>query len=244
MKKIIFLVPLIFSFAFAQNLSILAAASLKYALDAIIKEYKITHKDINFSVNYIASGQAYSQILNGNKAEIFLSADTKYPQKLYDAKLSAKPVIYAIGNLVLWTNDKDFKLQNLNDIKNARHIASADPKLAPYGRATFEFLKNEKMLDEVKSKIVIGKSIGQATSLVKSGAATVGFSALSLLISQKDINYIKIDNSKYSPIEQAFTLTLAGEKSTVAREFAKFLTGKIAREKFLQYGYLLPKIDE
>jgi molybdate transport system substrate-binding protein len=64
-------------------------------------------------------------------------------------------------------------------------LAIADPKAAPYGLAAVETLTKLKLYDALKPKIVTGSSITQAFQYVQTGAAEVGFVALSQVINER-----------------------------------------------------------
>lgn len=229
--------------AMAEQINVLAAASLKYVLEDIKSEFLKTHKKDKIEVSYISSGKAYAQIQNGSPTHLFIAADVSYPQKLYDEKLApSAPSNYAKGKLVLFSANADFKADSIEILKNdkIKHIAIPNPKLAPYGRAAEEFLKSQKLDKKLKSKLSVGDSIGQATSYVLQGASEVGFSALSMVIKDKSANltYTLVDESTYKPINQALIIPNHGKDSKLAKEFAEYiLTSKVAEKIFQEYGY-------
>lgn len=51
--------------AIAEEINVLAAASLKYVLEDIKSAYLKTHKNDKIHISYISSGKAYAQIQNG-----------------------------------------------------------------------------------------------------------------------------------------------------------------------------------
>ena len=213
--------------AMAEQINVLAAASLKYVLEDIKSEFLKTHKKDKIEVGYISSG----------------AADVSYPQKLYDEKLApSQPSNYAKGKLVLFSANADFKADSIEILKNdkIKHIAIPNPKLAPYGRAAEEFLKSQKLEKKLKSKLSVGDSIGQATSYVLQGASEVGFSALSMVIKDKtpNLTYTLIDENTYKPINQSLIIPNHGKDSKLAKEFVEYiLTSKVAEKIFQEYGY-------
>lgn len=227
----------------AGEINVLAAASLKFVLEDIKKEFSKTHKKDKISISYISSGKAYAQIKNGSPTHLFISADTSYPQKVFDDKLSeSKPQNYAQGKLVLISANENFNATNLQVLLDDKitHIAIPDSKVAPYGRAAQEFLKSQKLDKKLKNKLVTGDSIGSATSFVLQGASEIGFSALSMVIKDKttkNLTYSIIDSSTYKPILQAFIITNYGKDSTLTKEFAEFLLQDKAQAIFKEYGY-------
>ncbi|TLD80235.1 molybdate ABC transporter substrate-binding protein [Helicobacter sp. MIT 05-5293] len=233
-------------YSLAEEINILAAASLKYVLEDIKKEYLKTHKKDKIQVSYISSGKAYAQIENGSPTHLFIAADTSYPQKVYEKKLSSqKPVNYAKGKLVLFSANADFKANTIDVLTNEKitHIAIPNPKVAPYGRAAEEFLKSQKLDKKLKNKLSVGDSIGQATSYVLQGASEIGFSALSMVIKDKktpNLTYTLIDEKTYKPINQALIIPEYGKDSQLAKDFAAFLLESKAQAIFKDYGYDTP----
>ena len=109
----------------------------------------------------------------------------KYPFDLYnDGFTTKKPNIYANGKLVLWSMIDTIKPSiSLLLQKNIKHIASANPKTAPYGAATEQVLKYYQILDSIKSKLVFGESIAQTNQFITTKAAEIGFTAKSVILS-------------------------------------------------------------
>lgn len=226
----------------AEKIQVLGAASLKYVLEEIKADFLKNRPQDEIEISYISSGKAYAQIKNGSPISLFVSADVSYPAKLFEEKLAPqKEIIYAKGKLVLWSNNKDFKLAKFEDILNPKiqHIAIPNPKVAPYGRASMEALEKTKILSKVEAKFVTGESIAQATTYVESQNAQVGFSALSMLgeggINTPTMSYVIIDETLYSPIEQALIIPNYGKDSKLARDFKDYILS--AKKTFLKFGY-------
>ncbi|RAX52257.1 molybdate ABC transporter substrate-binding protein [Helicobacter sp. 16-1353] len=227
----------------AEDIMVLAAASLKYVLEDIKTEFLKTRPGDKIDTSYIASGKAYNQIINGAPAQLFIAADTSYPERLYkDNGAAEAPVNYVKGKLVLFSIDKNLKIDSLNILKDSKikHIALPNPKLAPYGVAAQQSLESAKLWDSVQPKIVLGESIGQATQYVKSGGSEVGFSALSMVIKDKEANYLVVDEATYKPILQAMVITKYGKDSKLAKDFKDFILSPKAQEIFATYGYSKP----
>lgn len=227
----------------AEEIMVLAAASLKYVLEDIKTEFLKTRPNDKIDVSYIASGKAYQQILNGSPAHLFIAADTSYPQKLFENKGTPEaPTNYVKGKLVLVSKDKTLKLDGLAVLtnKNIKTIALPNPKLAPYGVAAQQALEKAKLWDAVQPKIVLGESIGQATQYVKTGASDVGFNALSVAIKDAELQYFLVDEKTYEPILQAMVTTNHGKDSVLAKDFRAYILGEKAQKIFAEYGYDKP----
>ena len=223
----------------AESINVLAAANLSKALEEVKQAYLKEHPQDSINITFISSGKAYAQIKNQAPIDLFVSADTSYPQKLHDDGLSTEPIVYAQGVLVLWS--KDQKIENLNSLLDdaIANIALPNPDLAPYGRAGLEALEQAKLVAKLTPKLRQATSVAQAHQWVESKNSQAGFGALSLIDPEdKQASVWIVDSSLYSPIKQALTLTNQGKDKKLARDFAQFILN--SQEILKKYGYLAP----
>jgi len=236
MKKLLLVCLFMLEIIFAKTLLVAAAGNTTYALPALKQKFNELYPNINVKFIISSSGKLTAQIQNGAPFDVFLSANMKYPNYLYSKKLAVtKPKIYTKGALVLLSITK--KLKNLNDLKNVQTIAIANVKTAPYGKAAIEVLKNAKLYNMVKNKLVYAETVNQVVSYVKN-AVEAGFVAKSSMFSPKmkkyKNNWININQNLYSPIEQGIVII---KDSPQARKFYNFILSKKAKTVFKKYGY-------
>lgn len=224
-----------------SKLNIAVAANMQFAMKEIIKEFK-EQTGIECQMMNSSSGKLTAQIKEGAPYHIFVSANMKYPQDLFDAGFTtSKPEVYAFGRLVLWSNMEAMKvsLEALNN-KNINHIAIANPKMAPYGLAAKEVLENLGLYEELENKLVFGESIAQCNQFILSKSAEMGFTAKSVVLSQnaKDQGqWIDVDDSLFSPIAQGAVIIKQNEMQAEAKEFYEFLFSDRAALILEEYGY-------
>ncbi|PAF45728.1 molybdate ABC transporter substrate-binding protein [Helicobacter sp. 11S02629-2] len=221
---------------FASHLEILAAANLRYVLQDVKTAFLKEHPKDTMEITFDASGRLYAKVTQGLKADLFISADESFPNKLYEAKLATKPVVYTQGILVLWS-DGDMKVTSLDDMLKAKNIALPNPQTAPYGRAALEALKNSGLYSKVESKIATALSISQANQYVISRNAQIGFNALSMVRSQKNASILVVDSKLYSPIKQAMSILNSSDNKALAKEFYDFILSPKGQKIFAEYGY-------
>lgn len=236
---------LLTSALYSNTINVAVAANVSYSMDSLIAEFNKTYPNTKVSVTLGSSGKLTAQILHGAPYDIFMSANMKFPFAIYDKKKSStKPKIYAYGSLaILSLKKRDFSkgIILLGD-KSIKRIAIANPKTAPYGDASFEALKNAKILDKIKSKFIYGESISSTVSYTVS-ATDVGIVAKSSLFSskmtrfKKDLNWIEIDSKLYTPIKQGI---VAIKNTKEVKEFYNFILSDNAKEIFKAYGYSVP----
>ena len=220
-------------------LRIATAANMQFAMKAITKAF--TEKtNIKCETIVGSSGKLTAQIKAGAPYDIFVSADMKYPNKLYkDGLSSAKPKVYANGKLVLWSMKNEIRL-NIETIisNNINHIALANPKTAPYGKAAMETLDFYKFTNQIEDKLVFGESISQTNQFINSQAAEIGFTAKSVVLSplmKGKGQWIEILDSVYSPIEQG--IILLNDPTEDAKQFQAFLFSEQGSAILKSYGY-------
>jgi molybdate transport system substrate-binding protein len=193
-----------------------------------------------------ATGKFYAQIKNGAPFQVLLAADDETPARL-EQEGSAPPATrftYAIGKLVLWSPQPglvDARGEVLSQGK-FEHLAIANPKLAPYGAAAIETLDKLGLRERLAPKLVQGDSIAQAHQFVVSGAAPLGFVALSQVSSGGKVqsgSAWMVPASMYSPIRQDAVLLMAGKDKPAATAFLRYLQGEPARAVIRAYGYEL-----
>lgn len=198
-------------------------------------------------LSYGSSGKFVAQFENGAPFEVFLSADDTSPAKLEESGLgvTGSRFTYAIGKLVLWSaspNLVDSQGQALNS-GNFKHIALAYPKLAPYGVAAVDTLKNLGLLEKLTPLFVQGENIAQTLQFVNSGNAELGFVALSQVIENGKIGSGSgwiVPATLYRPILQDAVLLKTGAENPAAKALLEFLKTPPALAIIEKYGYALP----
>jgi molybdate transport system substrate-binding protein len=246
MKNISLLIPILFltGSTFQQDkVTIAVAANAQYPMKEIEKQYeKETGKQVELIIG--SSGKLTAQIREGAPFDIFLSADTEYPQLLYKESLTlSEPKIYAYGSLVLWTC-KEFDLLNMNVLllPEVKVITIANPKIAPYGQAAIDVMKYYKLYEKAEPKLVYGESISQVNQYISSKAADIGFTAKSVVLSPEMYGkgkWMEIDKKAYRPIAQAAVLLKYSKERNFAdaQLFYNYLYSEKAKNIFKKYGY-------
>lgn len=223
-------------------LRIAAASDLQIVLPLLLEEFKKKKHDAVWEVTYGSTGILATQIEQGAPHHIFLAADQERPLKLIQQGVTKndKPIIYAAGRLVAWTekkNPQDLKTLLLD--AEVKKIAIANPEHAPYGKAAVESLQELGLLDAVKPKLVYADNIAQAVMFVQSGNVEVGLIAESLTFTDamKKGTILQIE-AKANRVEQS--MVTIKNAPVIAEEFQTFLFSKAATSILKQYGFTTP----
>lgn len=232
---------------FAQVTTVAVAANMKDAFAEIATAFRAAGKP-EMRVVYGSSGNFTTQIMNGAPFNLFIAADEHFPLELYkNGKTVDEGAVYAVGKLAMIAKNSsgvtllDSKVEIASAIKRANKIAIAKPELAPYGKAAVEYLKAEGLWDLAKDKLVYGDSIGVATTYVVTGAADIGFTALSLAKSSevaKETKFLLLNSKMYEPIKQRMVLIKGAPQE--ASDLYRFMQGPQAKAILQKYGYNTP----
>lgn len=196
------------------------------------------------NLSFGSSGKFVAQLENGAPFEVFLSADDKNPKKLEQDgfAVSGSQFTYSVGKLVLWSMSPGL-VDDQGRVLSAggfKHLALADPKLAPYGAAAAEVLQKLGLFDKLQPLFVQGENIAQTQQFISTGNAELGFVALSQVIDNGKIatgsGWIIPDNL-HSPILQDAVLLKKGAENPAAVALLKFLKTPEAQAIIRQYGY-------
>ena len=237
------------SISYAQSVTVAVASNLKPAFEEIFKGFSHGNpQGKNIRIVYGSSGNLSSQMKHGAPYDLFISADEAYPLKLVEAGLTRdRGVVYASGHLALITNtasglrlssDPD-SIQSL--LKGAKKIAIANPDLAPYGRASVQYLQAIGLWDELQSRVIFAENISITAVYVSTGAAKVGITALSLAKSSElsqQIQYIALPDNLYAPIKQR--MVLKRDPAPIAIALYDYLQGAAAKQILRNHGYSVP----
>jgi molybdate transport system substrate-binding protein len=248
MQLKLFLLLLFTSLSFAGKINIAIAANISYALDDLKKEFNQLYPNIQVNVILGGTGKLVAQIKHKAPYQMLLSADMGYPEALYaSGDAITRPLVYAQGSLVyLSKKEQDFSnILELLKSKDIKRIAVANPKTAPYGKATFEALEKAGVLEQIKSKFVYAESISQTVTYATK-ATDIGIIAKSTLFSPKmkhfkeGKNWSDVDLKLYNSISQGVVILKKGEGNIEVSAFYAFLFSKKAKEIFESFGYTIP----
>jgi len=192
-----------------------------------------------------SSGKFLQQIQQGAPFDVFLSADAERPEALAKSNLGvpASRFTYAIGRLALWSPDPAAFSDGPAYLKAGafRHLAIANPAVAPYGTAAQQVLEQLGLWAGLQDKIVRAEDIGQVYAMAGSGAAEAAFVAYSsVLAGSKPGNQWLVPQNLYPPLKQDAILITRAQNNPAARALLDYLKTPPAREAIAALGYDLP----
>lgn len=227
----------------AQAPTVLAAASLKEALDEAALLYR-KEKGVQAVIAYGASSALARQIENGAPADLFLSADLDWMDYLEKKGLLAPGTRRnLLGNrLVLIAPAKQpVKLQPAPGFPVAKalgngRIALADPQSVPagrYARAAFEKLG---VWDQVGGRVAAAENVRAALALVSRGEAALGVVYRTDADAERRVMIAGVFPADTHPPIVYPVAALKGAKAGAA-PFLRFLSQPQARAIFEKHGF-------
>jgi molybdate transport system substrate-binding protein len=229
--------------AAAGEVRVAAASNLSTPLRRLAAAF---HRDTGHEllVTLAATGRLYEQIVEGAPHDVLLAADQETPRRL-EAEGLARPgtrFTYATGKLVLWSAREgtvDLRGDVLRQPPTGR-LAVADARVAPYGVAAMEALRNLGVLPAWQPHLLVGDSVAQAYQFASNGRAWIGLVAMSQVAEDgrlaRGSGWV-VPPSLYPPLEQDAVLLNAGASNPAAITFLAWLRGNAARAILRAAGY-------
>ncbi len=229
--------------ATAGEIRVAVASNFADAIEDIAKRFeaKTGHR---VTLTFGSTGKHYAQIKNGAPFDAFFAADIRHPELLEKEGLAlpGSRFTYAVGKVVLWSPkagyvDPEGRVLEQVDF---RHLAIANPKLAPYGQAAQEVLQARGIWDKLSERLVLGENIGQTFQFVETGNAELGFVAYSQVKRPGrpiEGSWWDVPQTLYTPIEQQAVLL---KDSDLARDFLAYVRSDEALKTIREYGYGTP----
>ena len=229
--------------AHADEVAVAVAANFTAPMQKIAAAFE---KDTGHkaTLSFGATGKFYTQIANGAPFGILLAADDTTPEKIGKEGLGdgATRFTYAIGQLVLWSKQPGYVDAQGQVLRTGdwKHIAIANPKLAPYGLAAMQTLDKLGLAAQVQPRVVTGENIGQTYQFAASGNAPLGFVALSQVMENGQLREGSawvVPATMHAPIRQDAIVLQRGEGNPAADALMQYLRGEKARAVIRAYGY-------
>ncbi|QDS96225.1 Molybdate-binding periplasmic protein precursor [Roseimaritima multifibrata] len=235
-----------------STLTIAAASNLRFALEELNARFCEANPDCRLQMHYGSSGHLFAQLIQQAPFDLFLSADTRYPQQLVQrgAAAPADYFEYAEGTLIAWvpsTSELSLQTAGLTALKSPKvvRLGIANPRLAPYGTAAQQSLQNAGLWEDLMPRIVYGENITQVAHFIETGTVDAAILAGSLTRSGRRNHRGQewaIPTDQYDPIRQAGVITKHSEQPLLAARFRDWLLSAEGQAVLQQQGYASPKV--
>ena len=220
------------------DLLVAAAADLS-PLEKPLAVAAATRLGLPVRFSFGSSGNLARQISQGAPFDVFLSADQQFIATGLTEGWLAKGTdqAYASGRIALWSASGSIKdLGQLAD-RTIRHIAIANPKFAPYGRAGKQALERSGLWPKVEDRIVYGENIRQTLIYIETGNAEAGIVSWSLVQGRGGV---LLAATLHDPIRQTGAVVQSSARREDGRRFLNFLLSAEGQQILQAHGLFRP----
>lgn len=233
-----------FQRASAGELKVALASNFSMVMAEIVEQFGAKNEGSELILISGSSGKLYAQIKHGAPFDVFFSADQDKPDRLIKEGLAMpdSQFTYALGSLVLWSANTA-SINGSSEILEKHgfnKLALANAKLAPYGLASEQVLKNKGLEVTTRHKWIKAENIAQAYQFVASGNADIGFVAKSQVWNNGRLKFGSvwlIDADLYSPIKQDAVILKSTKNLKLATKLMNFIRSQDVQNKIEQFGY-------
>lgn len=226
--------------AFAAELNLSAAASLKEAVNELTAEYGKKKPDVIFRKNYGASGALAKQIEQGAPADLFISANKEWMDYLQNHKLidEVSRCAFAYNSLVFAGTTKQ-PVTGMKDLAKLQRIAIGSPGSVPAGEYAVESFKAAGIEKSLEGKLVMAKDVREAMKYAELGEVDGAFvyRTDALLLAKQSRILFTVPDGLHDRVFYPMALTVAGAGKKEALEFLRFLQSAEARKVLEKYGF-------
>ena len=242
-------------FSSGSSITVAVATNFKPVLNALSADFT-RQTNIKVRISSASTGVLYNQIRQGAPFDVFLSADSERPALLEQQGLIVKDsrATYALGQLVLVSNDKSLPASQAVLENYQGRLAIANPRIAPYGLAAKQTLTHLKLWplsagSLIKGSLIKGNSVAQTFQFIHSGNVKMAFVAHAQIANEGFINknfaggmWLVPDNY-YQPIAQQLVVLKNSKKLKAANDFAKWILAPQQQQQIVKAGYAPDSAD-
>ena len=228
------------SAAFAEELNLSVAASLKEPMNELADAFAKKHPDVKILKNYGASGALAKQIESGAPADLFISANLAWMDYLRERRLVEPSTIGTFAhNALVFAGSTSQKIAGMKDLVKLQRIAIGSPKSVPAGDYAMEAFRKSGVEKELSGKLVMAKDVREAMKYAELGEVDGAFvyRTDALLLGKQAKILFTVPEGLHERVTYPMALTVAGAKKAGAQEFLSFLHSAEAKDVLARYGF-------
>lgn len=233
-----------------QELLISAAASLTDVLPKIFETLQDSLYGVQLNFNFAGSSILAQQILAGSPADVYLSADPIWMDRLVQAgRVDSAEVVKLLSNelVVAVPAARSQKIGALEELADSavEYIALGDPDHVPAGRYAKQSLERAGLWPALSGKIVSAQDVRAALAFVETGEADAG---IVYATDAKMSKRVRVDfriPAQWQP-EITYVMAPISPVNPQSRRIIRWLTSPTAQRIFEAHGFVFvaPKSQE
>lgn len=224
--------------AFAGDISLSVAASLKEVINELSAAYAKNNPGVRFVKNYGGSGALAKQIENGAPADIFISANLEWMEYLKNKKMADASSIGTFAYNTLVFAGTTARASSLQDLSRLDRIAIGSPKSVPAGEYATEALKKAGLDRQLEKKLVMAKDVRECLMYAERGEVDGAFVYRTDALQAKQAKILfTVPQHLYPRVTYPMALTMTGARNSDATGFLIFLKSSTAKTVLDKYGF-------
>ena len=228
------------SFAFAADVNLSVAASLREAVTELSADFAKKSPGVAFQRNFGGSGALAKQIENGAPCDIFFSANVEWVDYLKEKKLidSRKISTFAFNELV-FVGKPGLKVARIQDVVKLEKIAIGSPKSVPAGQYAMEAFTKAGLDKQLENKLVMARDVRECLMYAERGEVDGAFVyKTDAEIMAKEVKILfTVPQELYPRVTYPVALTVTGIKKAEAVAFYEYLQSPEAKKVLSRYGF-------
>jgi molybdate transport system substrate-binding protein len=220
------------------TLIVLGAASLTEA----VTKYAETFSGAQVKPSFAGSDELAAQIQQGAKGDVFASANSGYPEELFEEGLVEKPRIFCRNELVIAVPEGS-DIRSIADLtKPGTKIVIGDPSV-PVGSYTREVLGR---LPQAEEEAIMGNVVSEETAVtsiiakLEQGAADAGFVYVTDQVGSEGLEPVEMEAKLQPRVEYGVAVVKSSGDKPAAEEFVDGLIEGEGQEDLREAGFLPP----
>lgn len=228
-----------------DEIVVFAAASTTNALNDIGQMFA-TKGLGGIRTSYASSSTLAKQIEQGAPANLFVSADLKWADYLFERKLlNPSYSLNLLGNRLVLIAPKDAqtpeitltKQTDLAKLVGNGRLSVGDPDHVPVGIYAKQALENMGQWSKLEPRLARAESVRAALALVERGEAPYGIVYATDAAISKNVKVVaNFPEALHETILYPFAL-VSGKETPTAKAFFQFLQTPEAKAVFTRYGF-------
>jgi molybdate transport system substrate-binding protein len=220
------------------KLIVLGASSLTEA----VTKYGEAFEGASVKTSFAGSDELAAQIQQGAKADVFASADTDYPQELFEEGLVEKPQVFARNELVIAVPEGS-DIKSLSDLtKPGVKLVIGDPSV-PVGSYTRTVLGRlpAAQREAITSNVVSEETeVSSIVAKLEAGAADAGFVYVTDEKGAAGLEPVELEAKLQPDVEYGVAVVKSSGDKPAAEEFVAGLIEGEGQEDLREAGFLPP----
>jgi molybdate transport system substrate-binding protein len=234
----LFIVLLCATPAFAGDVNLFVAASLKEVINELSANFTKSHPGVTFKKNYGASGALAKQVENGAPSDIFISANLEWMDYLKNKKLVDASVTGTFAYNTLVFAGTSAKASSMKELLTLNRIAIGSPKSVPAGEYATEAFKKAGLDRQLDKKLVMAKDVRECLMYAERGEVDGAFVYRTDALQAKQAKILfTVPQELYPRVTYPMALTVAGTKNRDAAAFIGYLHSAEATAVLVKYGF-------